>query len=184
MAVVGAVALLIFWWWPGLVGRGSDVDVTVHVDARYAPGRESIERRLREQGWRVEWTTSTSGWCDVAASVGDSDPDADDIVLWVAGDAPCGTPSDIASQVVDAAKGRSLHVVVVADGDDPLVDALVARGASVVEAWRVVGIPNQSADCLWWEDCPASGQIEPWSGDRLSSVGFERVARAIVAEVR
>ncbi len=181
--MIGAVAVLVFWWWPGLVGRGSDVDVSVHVDARYAPGRESIERRLREQGWRVEWTTTTTDWCNAADAVGESDPDADEIVLWMVGES-CGTADEVASQVVEAAKGRSVHVVVLTEGNDPLTDALVARGASVVEAWRMVGVPGKTADCLWWEDCPAAGDIEPWSGDRLSAVGFERVARAIVAEVR
>lgn len=184
MMFVAGLGMLAFWWWPGLVGRGSDVDVSLHVNAEFAPGRESIERRLREQGWRVEWSQDEADWCDVADRLKSSDPDADQIVLWMSAGTGCGSADDIATNIVTAAEGRALHVVVLSEGGDPVVDALVAVGANAVEAWRLLGEPGATADCVWWEDCPVTGRIEPWSGDRLSAVGFERVARAIVAEVR
>lgn len=188
VAITAGLVVLGFWWWPGLVGRGADVDVSVHVNPDFAPGRESIERRLREQGWRVEWSEHDVDWCDVADEVEQSDSEADDIVLWMPTGATCGAAadiaSDIASDIAASAKGRTLHVVDISTGRDPVVDALVALGARVVEAGRLVGEPGTTADCLWWEDCPATGRIDTWSGDQLSPAGLERVARAIVAEVR
>ena len=182
--IVAGLALLVFWWWPGLVGRGSDVDVSVHVHDDFAPGRQSIERRLREQGWRIEWSEGETDWCEVADGLRSADADADEIVVWMPVGVACGTAADIATDIVDATKGRTLHVVVLSEGIDPVVDALVERGAKTVEAGPLLGGPGETADCLWWEDCPVSGRIEPWSADQLSAVGFERVARAIVAEVR
>jgi hypothetical protein len=181
---VAMVVVAVFWWWPGLVGRGSDIDVSVHVTGTFGVGQQSIERRLREEGWRIEWSQTAVSWCDLVESIGGSDRHAGAIVVWGPERDDCAPIEQLTADVIGAAGDRHLYVVATSNDQDSIGVALGARGATVIDASRLLGRRGSMQDCLWWEDCPASGLVETRGPDGLTAVGFERVARMIVAEVR
>lgn len=184
IVVVVVIAASLYWWWPGLSGKGSDIDVSIHVTADFADGRQSIERRLREEGWRTEWSGESSDWCDLVDVVATVDPDVDSIVIWGPESDPCASAVSTAASVMKAAAGRRVFVVTLSSSPGDLIVALTSAGATAVPAHRLLGDPGQEMDCLWWEDCPVEGRMPTWNGPEPSLAGFERVARSIVATLR
>ena len=180
---VATLGVALWWWWPGLVGDPDDVDVRVAIGDELAVADQSIDRRLREEGFLLERTPAPDDWCEVADLIATTPDDVSRIVVW----APTTTGCDIddaVSDIVAAADGRRV-VVVHLPIDDPTVREAFAHGdvsndIAIVEAARLLGEPGSTFECLWWEDCPASGVVEPWDGDALGPIGAERLARMIV----
>lgn len=184
IVVVAVIAALLYWWWPGLSGQGSDIDVSIRVTSEFVDGRQSIERRLREEGWRTEWSNESADWCHLADAVATVDPDADSIVIWGPDLDSCASAAITAASVMKAAAGHRVFVVATSSVPGAMTTALTSAGATVVPAHRLLGDPGQEMDCLWWEDCPAEGRMSTWNGPELSTAGYERVARSIVAALR
>ena len=67
--------------------------------------------------------------------------------------------------------------------DDELAAEFERRTVTVVDTARLLGEPGESMECLWWEDGPEEGVVEPWIGGSLGPIGGERVARMIVTDV-
>ncbi|MEN9805264.1 MAG: hypothetical protein RIS41_2111 [Actinomycetota bacterium] len=183
VAVVATLAVVMWWWWPGLVGDPDDVDVRVALGDDLAVADQSIDRRLREEGFLLERVSAPDDWCEVAGLITEAPDEVSRIVVW----APTTTGCDIddaVSDIVAATDGRRV-VVVHLPTDDPAVREAFGHGAVsndivTVETTRLLGEPGAIVECLWWEDCPASGVVEPWNGDSLGPIGAERLARMIV----
>jgi hypothetical protein len=177
---LGSLAVLTWWWWPGVVGDPDDIDVRLSIGEGLAVADQSIDRRLREEGFLLERTSTPEDWCEVADLIGQSPPDGSRIVVWATTSADCAI-EDAVDRIMAAADDRRVVVVHLPTDDPDVRDSFVRRGAAIVDTARLLGEPGASLDCLWWEDCPESGSIEPWiDDDRLSAVGGERVARMIV----
>lgn len=172
----------LWWWWPGLAGDPDDVDVRLAIGDELSVADQSIDRRLREEGFLIERTRRPADWCDVAAALDEAPDDGSRVVVWAGSLGDC-TVSDAVDDVLDAAHGRRVVVVRLPIDDDAVHSEFAARGATVVDTERLVGEPGASFECLWWEDCPSSGVVEPWDGDALGTIGGERVARLIVTAV-
>jgi hypothetical protein len=73
--------------------------------------------------------------------------------------------------------------VVLVQPGDAAAAAAGARGADVVDPGRLVGAGLQptSMPCLWWDPCPAGSVETRDSAGALTTAGFERIARLLVA---
>lgn len=180
--VVVLVVVALWWWWPGLAGDPDDIDVRLAIGDELSIADQSIDRRLREEGFLIERTRTPADWCDVAAAIEEAPDSGSRVVLWAGSLGDC-TPSDMVDDVLDAARGRRVVVVHLPTDDDVVRSEFAERGVTIVDTERLVGEPGASFECLWWEDCPPSGLVEPWDGDVLGAVGGERVARLIVTAV-
>ena len=187
VVVVILVAVALWWWWPGLSGRGGDVHVVMVAGSRLESTREPLDRRLREDGFRTAWSPSASSWCDVPALVEGTPPTRRVVVVAPDPSSDC-ILDDALVEAVDRAVGADRLVIVAwPDDDSPTMafDASLARrGARLVETVRLLGEPGSARDCLWWDDCPAAGNIVAWDSAGLREAGAQRVARMIVAAVR
>lgn len=173
-------AILLWWWWPGLADRPDDIDVGLVIGDELDVADQSIDRRLREEGFLLERAESPGDWCDVDGRA--AEVRGPRVVVWAASSPDCAIDAAV-DDLVRATEGRRV-VVVHLPTDDPAVrDAFESRGVTVVDTERLLGRPGEVRDCLWWEECPASGVVESWNGDRLGAIGGERVARMIVTEV-
>ena len=180
LLVLGVSGVLLWWWWPGLTDEPDDVDVGLVIGEGLAVADQSIDRRLREEGFLLDRTTAPSDWCDVddlaAATRGSR------VVVWAAWSEDCDI-DDAADDLVRATAGRRVVVVHLPTDESAVRDAFERRGVTVVDTERLLGEPGAVRECLWWEECPASGVVEPWDDDLLGPIGGERLARMIVTEV-
>lgn len=180
LVVAVVLGVLLWWWWPGLTGDPDDIDVGLVIGDELTVADQSIDRRLREEGFLLERAASPADWCEVDDLV--AEVRGPRVVVWAASSAACRLDTAV-DDLVRAAAGRRV-VVVRLPTDDPAVrDAFESRGITVVDTERLLGQPGAVRECLWWEECPASGVVEPWDGDRLGAIGGERVARMIVTQV-
>lgn len=174
------LALLLWWWWPGLTGDPDDIDVGLVIGDELDIADQSIDRRLREEGFLLERSSAPADWCDVddlVAEVGGSR-----VVVWAAWSSECVIDGAV-DELLVAVGGRRVVVIHLPTDDDAVRVAFARRGIAVVDTERLLGEPGAVRECLWWEDCPESGVVEPWDGDDLGSIGGERLARMVVTEV-
>lgn len=182
-ALVGAfVVLMAWWWWPGLTGAGDETRVALVLGGDVRVARESLERRLREEGLRSVWLGEPESWCDFdrfAARV----PGSVQVVVISAPETNECEPDlggiDSGRRVV----ALTSSIVGAATPDGDVARELRDRGVRTVDADRLLARPGEPTDCLWWDDCPASGSVVVVEEDGLNSVGGERVARLLVAAV-
>lgn len=182
---LGSLAVLLWWWWPGLAGDRPEVGIVVGGDVRAAA--EPLDRRLREEGLRTEWTAEPADWCAVPDLVSDL---PENIELVVVSASTVGCDGDASIDLVEALTGTGRRLVVVTatdidalDPDDSLAVALEGSGVAVVDAGRLLAGVDQSAPCEWWDDCDESGSVVTVDADGLTEPGAQRVARTIVAAV-
>lgn len=177
---LGVGVVLLWWWWPGLTGDPDDIDVGIVIGDELDVADRSIDRRLREEGFLLERSASPADWCEVADRA--AEVRGPRVVVWAASGPDCGIDA-AADELVRATAGRRLVVVHLPTDDPAIRDAFESRGVAVVDTERLLGVPGATRECLWWEECPASGVVEPWNGDQLGPIGGERLARMIVTEV-
>lgn len=182
LAALVVVAVLLWWWWPGLAGDADDIDVRIAIGGELAVANQSIDRRVREEGFRLERTSAPADWCEAAELIGRAPRDGSRVLVWASSGDGCSI-DDAVRDLVDAAAGRRLVVVHLPTDAEAIRESFESRGVRVVEAERLLGDPGSSHDCLWWEDCPESGAIEPWDDGALGPIGGERLARMIVTEI-
>jgi len=182
-ALLGVFALLMaWWWWPGLTGAGDDTRVALVIGGDVRVVRESLERRLREEGLRSVWLGEPESWCDLDRFASRLPSSVDVVVL----SAPETTDCDFDLGGLDS--GRRVvvltsSIVSAATPDGEIAQALHDRGVRTVDADRLLARSGEPADCLWWDDCPPAGSVIVVDEDGLNPVGGERVARALVAAV-
>lgn len=181
--VVGSlVALLVVvvWWWPGITGDPDDVDVELVLGPGLTIADRSIDRRLREEGFWLARTTPPRDWCSVPDVLDALSSTSDRLVVWADDGGDCDL-AEVVDRVFARAGDRRVIVVRLPTDPDDVITVFEDRGAVVVDTGRLLGEPGSSMTCLWWEDCPESGSVEPWVDGRLGPIGGERVARMIVA---
>lgn len=195
-------AVSLYWWWPGVMGRGESFDtepaVMVVGGGQLARSEEKVLRRLREEGYSALWGGRPTDWCDVARSLSTTGlaPTRAVVLHAPPSSIDCAEPVDLAADIVrdvDAFGARIVLVVglEVGDRDDPVVRALVERGVAVVDPVELIGEPTavgERVDCLWWDDCVFEG-LNPGhvilrDENGLTAAGQQRVARLIVATVQ
>ena len=184
-ASVAVAVVALWWWWPGLSGDPDDIDVhvvTAFDEVGSTEISESIDRRLREEGFLIERGRAPADWCDAADAVAESDSVGSRLVVWAPERGDCAADTAV-ERLVAVADGRRLVVVRLPGDDDELAAEFERRNVTVVDTERLLGEPGGSMECLWWEDCPEEGVVEPWIGGRLGPIGGERVARMIVTDV-
>lgn len=174
VSIVGAV-----WWWPAVTSRPDDIDVELVIGEGLAVADQSIERRLREEGFRVSRPSRPLDWCSVPGLVDSLSPESTRLVIWAEVTTQCDLDA-VVEQVVERARDRRLIVVRLPTDTTALESALAGQNVVTVDTRRLLGEPGQTMECVWWEDCPASGTIDPWIDGRLGPIGGERVARMIV----
>lgn len=177
-AVVGLG--LILWWWPGLTGSGQRPEVTVIGSGEIDETRQDLSRRLREAGLSVDWVTGVRTWCDVAATV-DQRPSVT-LVLSPEDFQPCAEPVErILAETFDRSVAERTVIVTFTSSRE--VVALLAGGARQVPIDRLIGDPGERVPCVWWEDCPVSGDVITRDAGGLTPEGLQRLARLITAQV-
>lgn len=180
LVAVGVVAILLWWWWPGLTGEPDDIDIGLVIGDELDVADQSIDRRLREEGFRLERADSPVDWCEVDDLV--ADVRGPRVVVWAASSPDCAIDTAV-GDLMRATAGRRVIVVHLPTDDPAVRGAFESRGVTVVDTERLLGQPGAVRDCLWWEECPESGVVGPWDGDRLGAIGGERLARMIVTDV-
>jgi len=181
LPLVGAAVLLgvILWWWPGITGNGQRV--TVIGSGEIDEARQDLSRRLREAGLSVDWVTGVSTWCEVAVAV-DRLATGTTLVLAPADFSPCEDPGEeILADLFDPKSAERTVVVTFTMSRE--ADILLGRGARRVPLDRLIGDPDERVPCVWWEDCPVSGDVVTRDGDGLTVEGLQRLARLITAQV-
>jgi hypothetical protein len=176
-----AVAVVVggLWWlWPTVTDSDDDVDVLVVGDGMLAEARRSIELRIREEGFSLDWFES-SDWCDgidmLARLVDDTEPAR--VVVAFDGATPC---IDAAAGAIGSADG--VAVVVPGAGAEPATVA--AAGFRTVDPTDLIGAPDAAVTlpCEWWEKpCAPSGAMVRDADGRLTEPGGERLARVLAA---
>lgn len=180
--IVGSLAALLvvlMWWWPGLTGDPDDVDVELALAPGLTAADRSIDRRLREEGFWLARTARPSGWCSLPDVLDELSSTSSRLVVWADVGETCDL-GDLVDRVFERAGGRRVIVVRLPTDPDVVMAAFEDRGAVIVDTERLLGEPGSSMACVWWEDCPMSGTVEPWVDGRLGPIGGERVARMIV----
>jgi hypothetical protein len=194
-----AVAALLYWWWPGIVGAGdpaSEPSVLVIGNGDLKEAQTVVSRRLVEEGLTVAWVDAPESWCELVAVL-DQTEIQPTLGIVVSLDAPisfesCDVSPELAAQKVkDSLEGLSVtHSVVVTglvEQVDPVVIALIELGQVVVDPSNLLAGVDERVDCLWWDDCVPDengiGYVIVRDSDGLTLAGQQRVARMIVAKV-
>jgi hypothetical protein len=178
LVTVAALVAGMWWLWPTVSGSEGDVDVLVVGDGVLAEARRSIELRIREDGWSVDWLES-SDWCDeidaLATVVDDTEPAR--VVVAFDGQTAC---IDAAAAAIMGADG--VAVVVAGAGPDP--STVAAAGFRTVDPTRLIGAPGGTVTlpCEWWEQpCAPRGTTVRDVDGALTETGGERLARVLAA---
>jgi hypothetical protein len=177
LAAVVAVAAGVWWLWPTLTGADDDVDVLVVGDGMLADARRSIELRIREEGFNVEWHEA-AGLCDdigaLEALIEATDPGRVVVAL---------TDGPACPQAAATVMSSADRLVVVAGGGADLA-VLDAAGFDIVDPTRLIGAPGGQVTlpCEWWEQpCPPEGIVVRDADGRLTEAGGGRLARVLAA---
>ncbi len=188
-----ALVLSIAWWWPGLTGQDSQLDVAIVPSSSMNSSQDVIQKRLREIGLTIAWTQSeeSAGGSRGADSCSIPEPMVEQWEILVIGlpDVDiCEESSILESMVSVKSEYPDRRVVAVLSWRDvlsgsDLADSLTDSGIHVVDARDAIGRANESQECFWWDDCPVSGRIETIQGTDLTEAGRQRLARHIVAGV-
>lgn len=202
LVVAVSVVVSLYWWWPGITGRGESFDaapaVMVVGGGQLARSEEKVLRRLREEGYSALWGGRPTDWCEAREMVSSAEISPTRAVVLHApvASSDCADPEDLAGDIVgavDAFGARAVLVIglEVADRDDPVARALIDRGVAVVDPEALIGDPtavDERVDCLWWDDCVFEGLNPGYvvlrDADGLTAAGQQRVARLIVATVQ
>ena len=175
--VLAAAVIGVWWLWPTLTGTDDDIDVLVVADGTLDEARRSIELRVREEGFSVEWHGAT-GLCDdtdaFAALIESTDPGR--VVVALTDGPPCVEAAATAMRSDD-------RLVVVAVGGRDLA-GLAKAGFDIVDATRLVGEPGGpvTMPCEWWEQpCPPGGIVVRDADGSLTEAGGGRLARVLAA---
>jgi hypothetical protein len=184
---VGILGFILWWWWPGLMGQGNDPEITVVGTGEIESSRLEISRRLREEGFSLQWVTSIDTWCDFQDEI----PNliSTKIVLSPNELQECSRSVQDILDDFDA-KGYLSQFVLVDLGDwsayptgSDLGERMLNGGARRVATDRLIGIPGQEWPCVWWEDCNSSGRTVARTAQGLTPEGQDRLARLITAAV-
>lgn len=195
-----AVAALLYWWWPGIVGAGdpaSEPSVLVIGNGDLKEAQTVVSRRLVEEGLTVAWVDAPASWCDVSAVLEQTEVQPT-LGVVISLDAPisfesCDVSPELAAQKVkESIEGLSVTHSVVVTGlnevADPVVSALVELGQVVVDPSSLLAGVDEHVDCLWWDDCVPDengiGYVIVRDAEGLTVPGQQRVARMIVAKVQ
>lgn len=202
LTVAFALAATLFWWWPGLTGRGEDFEsspaVLVVGGGQLERSEEKVLRRLREEGYSAAWSSVPTSWCVMSELLRSSDiRPTRAVVLHVPPTSDsCGEPVAVATGILDAVEELDVRPVIVVglaegDRDDPVTRSLVDSGVTVVDPVTLIGEPDEvgrRVDCSWWDDCifegMGPGYVVVRDEDGLTAAGQQRVARMIVAAVQ
>lgn len=181
LAILGAG--LVLWWWPGLTGQGGESEITIVSTPEMESTRQDISRRVREEGFSVQWLGAVNTWCDVRDSVGLWGSTM--VVLLVDGLDDCEIPTiDI---IAGLDRDNRLSEIVIVSIDDASSPAFVERlsdgGARLVATQRLIGGIDEELPCVWWEDCDLSGRTVTRTATGLTPDGRDRLARLITAAV-
>jgi hypothetical protein len=204
-AVVVAVSLSavsLYWWWPGIAGRGESFDSTPAVmvvgGGQLVRSEEKVLRRLREEGYSALWGGRPTDWCQARDSLTSSTiAPTRAVVLHVpVSEIDCADPEELVEEILRAIEAFDARAVLViglevGDREDPATRALIERGVVVVDPVDLIGDPTavgERVDCLWWDDCVVEGLNPGYvvlrDEDGLTEAGQQRVARLIVATVQ
>ena len=201
--MVGLVLVVaLYWWWPGIMGRGENHDsapaVVVLGGGQLGRSEEKVLRRLREEGYSATWGGSPADWCELSEMVTSMTIVPTRAVVLYAPSEPsdCDDANVVADRVVGDVESMDVRAVVVVglevgDRDDSVVRALIDRGVTIVDPISLIGDPNvvsERVDCLWWDDCIFEGLNPGYvivrDENGLTAAGQQRVARLIVATVQ
>jgi hypothetical protein len=190
---VGILGFILWWWWPGLMGQGNDHEITVVGTGEIETSRLEISRRLREEGFSLQWVTSIDTWCDFQDEI----PNliSTKIVFSPSELQEC---SRSVQDILDdfESKGYLARFVLLDLGDwsaystdsdigeqIKIGEQMLNGGARRVATERLIGIPDQDWPCVWWEDCDSSGRTVARTNQGLTPDGQDRLARLITAAV-
>ena len=130
IGVVTVVSIgLLIWWWPGLTSDPGEVDVELVIGDGLAVADQSIDRRLREEGFMIARTRRPVDWCSVPEALGDMRSESTRLVVWAEATADCDL-GDAVDRVVEQARGRRVIVVVLPSDGPMIADAVVMRLAA------------------------------------------------------
>jgi len=194
-----AVAALLYWWWPGIVGAGdpaSEPSVLVIGNGDLKEAQTVVSRRLVEEGLTVAWVDAPASWCDVSAVLEQTEiqPTLGIVIsldVRISFESCDITPELAAQDIKESLESLSIaHSVVVTgltEQADPVVRALVELGQVVVDPSPLLAGVDERVDCLWWDDCVPDengiGYVIVRDAEGLTVAGQQRVARMIVAKV-
>lgn len=183
MVAVILVVFVVWWWWPTIARDPDRLDVLVLGVGEVTQSSEPIERRIREEGMRVE--TVAAEPCDDRSTIAELVADRSPAVVVVSPAVPCDAWADL----IDAARGGDDPRVivlaqsgVVTDGDRALLED---SGAIVADPARLLGSTDtERVPCLWWDDCEPDGQVTVRRADgTLTDAGAQRVARVLTGNI-
>lgn len=194
-----AVAVLLYWWWPGILGAGdpaSEPSVLIVGNGDLKEAQTVVSRRLVEEGLTVAWIDAPDSWCDVAVVLDQTEvqPTLGIVISLLA---PISfesceiSPELVAQDIKDSLESLSItHSVFVtglAEPADPVVSALAEIGQVMVNPSHLLAGVDEHVDCLWWDDCVPDengiGYVIVRDAEGLTAAGQQRVARMIVAKV-
>ncbi len=181
---VAGVCATVAWWWPGLTGQDSQLDIAIIEHETLIDSRDVLDRRLREEGFTTDWFESSSENCGL------SEPDTpyERLVVVLPEVAVCSSV-DVRRALNQLLRNieKDTLVIVVAWSDErtpaAIADLTQDFDARIVDSRRLLGPSGQMMPCLWWDDCPADGLVTVVDNDRLTDAGRQRLARSIVAGV-
>lgn len=200
--IATVIALTLYWWWPGIVGRGTEYDespaIVVVGGGQLERSSEKVLRRLREEGYSSTWGGSPGGWCELSDVLATSTtiPSRALVMYAPPGANDCASAAELAGDILAEVEAMNVRAVLVVgleegDRDDPVVRAMVDRGLTVVDPVSLIGEPTTvgaRVDCLWWDDCVIEGANPGYvivrDEDGLTAAGQQRLARLIVATVQ
>jgi len=199
VALFVALAAVMYWWWPGIVGAGDPASVPsvlVVGNGDLKDARTVVSRRLIEEGLTVAWVDAPESWCDVPGVLESADvqPKLGIVISLNSPDSfeSCDVASDVAAQnVIDALQRFDSDYSVVVTGlsvaVDPIVVALEKLDVRVVDPSSLLAGVDEHVNCLWWDDCLPDengiGYVIVRDANGLTIAGQQRVARIIVAKV-
>jgi hypothetical protein len=185
VAVVAAVAGLLWWQWPTIDGQDSRTDVVLLTDGFLTSTERPVTYRIHEDGRSLRWDSEATSWCDAAVAVRKIEAEADPAAIVLSFGSADGCDGDAVTGAVQAAKGHAV-LVVAQPGRSGVESAATQAGATVIDPSGFVGdqLAATAMPCQWWETCTADGTVAVRTADGLlTAEGGDRVARLIVAQL-
>ena len=186
LAVAAIVALVGWWAWPSLAGDDDELDVLAVGDGFLTGAQRSVDLRVREEGWRIEWSEAVGSWCDDPAPLREEVERRDPGHVVLSFGAGATDPACVGDLVRAVASTGARVVVVDQPGTGLDGAAVTAAGGEVASPGRLVGDPGDTAPrrCEWWEECQTGSVVARADDGALTEVGGERMARVLVAALR